>query len=216
MDYLEFAATYTLEGDTLSGVVHAFGERTLRDGIWHEFDAGAFGKSKPLAFYSHDQSKPLERTAIEVNDGKLLYSMQLGHQSYAEDLRENVAAGLMDKMSFGVYPRKWKDTRGEDGRTVRLHTASDLFDISPVALPAFAGTAAMLHSANDDRRALAAMARYRVLEGMTHGWSEHPHHPPSALGWRGAWQSWSEEDSRADLVGDAGRAGCRRFRRGEV
>lgn len=167
MERLEFAATYDLEGDTLSGVVHVFGERTMRGGMLHEFAPTAFGKSKPLAFYSHDQAKPLARPALEVRDGKLFYSMTLGHQSYAEDLRENVAAGLMDKMSFGVYPRKWKDERSPEGQVVRVHTQSDLFDISPVALPAFAGTEAMLHAADDQRRVEMARARHRVMEEHT-------------------------------------------------
>lgn len=170
MDLLQFAATYDISGDTLSGVVHAFGTRTYRGGVFHEFDAGAFERSirrgGVLAFYSHDQSKPLARPALEVRDGKLHYAMDLGHQSYAEDLRQNVAMGLMDKMSFGVFPVKWKDTRADDGSVTRLHTQSDLFDISPVALPAFTGTDAMLHAGVDDLRIVKARARARVQEAL--------------------------------------------------
>lgn len=168
MDCLEFAATYDISGDTLSGVVHAFGERTYRGGVFHQFDPTAFDRSirkgDVLAFYSHDTTKPLARPTLEVRDGKLHYSMELAHQSYADDLRQNVAMGLMSKMSFGVYPARWKDSRADDGSITRLHTAADLFDISPVAMPAFAGTEAMLHAAGHDRRITMARIRARVLE----------------------------------------------------
>lgn len=157
-----------MEGDTLSGVVHVFGTRTLRDGVYHEFAPTAFGKSlgKALGFYSHDTDKPLARPTLSITDGKLHYSMVLGHQSYAEDLRENVRLGLMDKMSFGVFPAKWKDQRQDDGSVVRTHTASTLYDISPVAMPAFEGTVAALHSdqPGDNRRELMARARARVSQ----------------------------------------------------
>jgi HK97 family phage prohead protease len=167
MDRLEFAATYDIEGDTLSGVAHVFGERTMREGRLVEFSPTAFGKSlaRAMAFYSHDTSKPLARPRLEVRDGRLHYSMTLGHQSYAEDLRINVRDRLMDRMSFGVTPRRWSDSRDDKGAVVRTYTAADLFDISPVALPAFAGTEAMLHEAADDRREQMARARFRVLEG---------------------------------------------------
>lgn len=167
MDRLTFAATFDAEGDTLSGVVHVFGTRTLREGLSHSFDERAFDRSikagTVVGYYGHDVNMPLAKPSLEVRDGKLHYSMTLGHQSYAEDLRQNVASGLMTSMSFGVRPMKWKDAKAEDGSITRVHTASDLFDISPVAMPAFEGTKAMLHSAPEaDIRREMARARYRV------------------------------------------------------
>jgi HK97 family phage prohead protease len=169
MNDLTFAAEYAIDGDTLSGVVHVFGTRTLRDGLLHEFSPDAFGKSKPTAFYSHDTAKPLGKPKIDIADGKMTFSLTLGHQSYANDLRENLAAGLMDKMSFGVRPVAWTDTKTRSGM-VRLHTKSDLFDISPVTIPAFEGTGSQLHSGSpDDRAREAARARARVAGGKRNG-----------------------------------------------
>ncbi len=172
METLEFAATFQGEGDTLSGVVHVFGTETRRGNVVHTFAAGAFDDSiasgRPTAFYSHDTSKPLAKPSLAINGGKLEYSMTLGHQSYANDLRENVAAGLMSKMSFGIHPQKWTDTRNKDGSITRTHTQSGLFDISPVSIPAFEGTGSLLHSGSpDDRARQAARARARVAGGIT-------------------------------------------------
>jgi len=175
VDTIEFAATFEGDGDTLSGVVHVFGTRTRRGNLFHTFDAGAFDRDiaagRPMAFYSHDTSKPLAKPSLAIQDRKLTYSMTLGHQSYANDLRENVAAGLMSKMSFGIHPEKWTDEKGADGTITRRHTQSGLFDISPVSIPAFEGTGSLLHSGDvDDRRRLAALARFRVAqEGNAHG-----------------------------------------------
>jgi HK97 family phage prohead protease len=92
--------------------------------------------------------------------------MTLGHQSYADDLRENVAHKLMDKMSFGVYPEKWKDSKDASGATVRTHTSAALFDISPVTLPAFTGTSALLHSRGlESRESQLIRARARANGG---------------------------------------------------
>ena len=171
MDRLEFDATYEVDGNTLSGVAHVFGTKTYRDGRYHSFDAQAFDKSialgRVLAFYSHDTNKPLARPALVVRDGKLHFTMTLGGQTYAQDLRENIASGLMDKMSFGVFQGKYKDTKTPEGM-LRTHTQAELYDVSPVALPAFEGTGAQLHSAvPDDRRREAAKARFRVIsEGV--------------------------------------------------
>lgn len=174
MDTFTFEASGDLEGTTLSGVVHVFGTRTTREGIAHEFAPTAFDQSLSeqdvFAFYAHDQSKPLaSRLAgslhLAIVDGKLTYSMATGDQSYAHDLRANVAAGLMRSMSFGVRPQKWEMVRGDDGVMVRRHTEANLFDVSPVTIPAFAETSAQLHSAMPEwSRSQAVRARARVQE----------------------------------------------------
>ena len=169
MDTFTFDATGELDGTRLSGVVHVFGTRTVRAGVTHEFDPGAFDKSLAdsdvFAFYSHDTSKPLaSRLAgsleLEVRDGKLHYQFDTGAQSYAQDLRVNVAAGLMRSMSFGVLPRKWEMRAG-----VKVHTEASLFDVSPVTIPAFGETSAQLHSSPVEwSRSQAVRARARVQE----------------------------------------------------
>jgi Escherichia/Staphylococcus phage prohead protease len=174
MDRLTFAASGELEGDTLRGVAHVFGERTPLGGILQEFAPTAFDRSlrkaNVYAFYAHDRTRPLAAKAagtlrVGVTEGKLTYEMDLGGQSYAADLRENVKAGLMTSMSFGVFPGKWEMRKGPDGMPVRYHTVSDLFEISPVALPAFAGTDAQLHSvAAESNQSRLIRARARVAE----------------------------------------------------
>jgi HK97 family phage prohead protease len=158
MDRLDFAASYEIEGNVLSGVVHVFGTRSqsIQHGAYHTFSPQAFDRSikegTPIAFYAHDRAKPLGRPALEVRDGKLHYTLELGHQSYANDLRENIAAGTMSAMSFGVHHDKYKDFTDRDGSRVRHHLRSDLFDISPVSLPDFEGTSALLHSRGMESR----------------------------------------------------------------
>lgn len=171
---LDFAADATVEGDTLSGVVHVFGQRAMKAGQVHRFDARAFDASIArgdiYGFDQHDTTRPLASLGsgtlvLEVKGGKLHYSMTLGHQTYAEDLRENVRLGLVKSMSFGVRPQAWKLARDPDGVMVRNHTQADLFEISPVTIPAYSeGTSAQLHSAGGEwSRSQITRARARVM-----------------------------------------------------
>jgi HK97 family phage prohead protease len=164
---LTFAATGEISGNRLSGVAHVFGTKATIAGVSHIFSEDAFDLGRNVyAFYHHDASRPLASTdtgslVLAVKGGKLHYSMELGDQSYAQDLRANVAQGLMGHMSFGVNPRKWEMTK--DG--ARLHTAADLFEVSPVTMPAFDKTSAQLHSAPAEwSRSQAVRARARVAE----------------------------------------------------
>ena len=170
MDYLEFAAEHSIEGNTLSGVVHVFGttSKSVQKGSYHRFEPTAFDDSiksgRVLAFYAHDTSKPLAKPSLSIQDGKLHYSLTLGSQSYANDLRENMANGLMNSMSFGVTSGKYRTERNPDGSVTRVHSRANLYDISPVAQGDFEGTEALLHSATADRRADMARARFRVAK----------------------------------------------------
>ena len=87
-----------------------------------------------IGYYAHDKTKPLAVPTVTVQDGRLVASMELGNQSYANDLRENQRLGLMTEMSFGMKPIKWRDIKEQDGTVTREHTLSDVYDISPVTV----------------------------------------------------------------------------------
>lgn len=171
---LTFAAEGELDGSRLRGVVHVFGTRGMKEGVYHRFAPTAFDKSLAsgtiFAFYHHDPTKPLASTAngklrVAVVGKRFTYDMELGEQSYAQDLRINAREGLMTEMSFGVYPRKWTMTRDPDGHMVMDHTEADIFEISPVTRGTFDKTSAQLHAASAEwSRSQAVRARARVAE----------------------------------------------------
>lgn len=166
MDRFTFRADYALEGNTLTGVAYVFGTRGVNGGVTHEFDPHAFDKSiaggEVVAFYAHDVSKPLARPSLAILDGKLHVGLDLGHQSYAEDLRENMRLGLMNELSIGVRQHKYETRRTKDG-IVRYHHEADMFDISTVVKGGMPDTQAVLHSAHiglsDRERRIRALAR---------------------------------------------------------
>jgi HK97 family phage major capsid protein/HK97 family phage prohead protease len=165
MERVTFAATAGLEGNTLSGMAHVYGQRTLVGGRYVEFAPGAFdaalAKADVRAFWNHDttlllgrQSAGTLRLASE-GDG-LRYAIDLPDTSYAADMKALVDRGDLSEMSFGIVPGTVKAGRAKDGRPVQLHTSvSDIFDISPVSLPAFAGTSVELHSQGESMRTAA-------------------------------------------------------------
>lgn len=176
MERITFGATAKVEGNTLSGVAHTFGQRTLRGNRYIEFAPTAFdmalGRSDVRAFVNHDTTLILGRQSngtvrVSVADGGLAYEIDLPDTSYAADLKAVIARGDLNQMSFGVFPGKFTLSKAEDGRQVVTHTSvNDLFDISPVSLPAFEGTSAALHSLSIDGESVASQvvkARHRAL-----------------------------------------------------
>lgn len=150
MEHLTFAATAGVEGNTLSGVAHTFGTRTLRGSRYIEFAQGAFRFSDVRAFMNHDTTLLLGRQSngtvrLEQGDG-LRYSIDLPDTSYAADLKALIARGDLTEMSFGIMPGEFTTSKADDGRSVITYQSADLFDISPVSLPAFGGTSVELHS----------------------------------------------------------------------
>jgi len=175
MDRLTFAATAGLEGNTLSGVVHTFGQRAAVGNRYVEFAPGAFDAalvgSDVRAFFNHNTDKLLGRQSsgtlkLEVGADGLRYAIDLPATSYADDLKVLLARGDLSEMSFGILPGKFTFTKATDGKQVQTHTSVQaLFDVSPVALPAFAGTSVALHSQryeNETARSQRTKARARV------------------------------------------------------
>jgi hypothetical protein len=175
MDRLTFAATAALEGNTLSGVAHVFGERTLVGNRYMEFARGAFdaamATSDTRAFWNHDTTLLLGRAStgtlrLKAEPDGLHYAIDLPATSYAADMKALIDRGDLHDMSFGIMPGKTRVGRAPDGRQVITHTSvSDLFDVSPVSMPAFGGTSVQLHSADaqgEPPKSQAIKARQRA------------------------------------------------------
>jgi HK97 family phage major capsid protein/HK97 family phage prohead protease len=155
MDRLTFAATGAVEGNTLSGVAHTFGTRTLRGNRYIEFARDAFHFSDVRAFLNHDTTLLLGRQSngtVRLDQGPdgLNYAIELPETSYAADLKVLVNRGDLTEMSFGIMPGDYTTSKAPDGKPVITYTSAELFDISPVSLPAFGtGTSVQLHSRGD-------------------------------------------------------------------
>lgn len=151
MERLTFAVS-SIEGRTLSGVAHVYGQVTV-DGRQHSFAPGAFSKSlaaqRPVSFAYHDTSKPLASVKagtlkLADSDAGLTFALELPEGvSYAEDLKRYKEAGNDLYMSFAVVPGKYSRTPGGG----RLFTEADLLSVDPVVQPAFEGTSVVLNSA---------------------------------------------------------------------
>lgn len=170
-----FAASASMEGNTLVGIVHAFGQLTKRDGRYIAFAPGAFdaalASSDTRAFVNHDTTLLLGRrsngTVRVTADAKALRTeIDLPNTTYANDLRALVERGDLTEFSFGVNGGEITRSTAADGLPLHTFTSvGELFDVSPVSVPAFAGTSAQLHSRpfGAGVRSQTAMARYRAL-----------------------------------------------------
>lgn len=167
-----------IEGNKLSGLAHMFGQRTKLGRQYEEFAPTAFNKvlESPLtdvrAFMNHDPGLLLGRQSsgtlrLSVEEEGLAFSLDLPNTTYANDLRELVKRGDLDGASFAFIPGEVALSRAADGLQVRRHiSVLELIDISPVSLPAFAGTSVQLRSldtAIESLRSQTARARARVV-----------------------------------------------------
>jgi len=154
---LVFGATAEVAGRTLSGVAHTFGTRTLMGDRYVEFARGAFDEalktSDARAFWNHDTtlllgSQHSGSVRLAAEDDGLHYAIDAPETTYAEDMLALIRRGDLSSMSFGIVPGKVTYTRASDGKPVQLHhSVAELFDISPVSMPAFGeGTSIQLHS----------------------------------------------------------------------
>jgi HK97 family phage prohead protease len=181
MDRLTFASSASIEGNTLSGVAHVFGQRAKVGNRYIEFARGAFDQalqdSDVRAFYNHNHDMLLGRQSagtlqLSAEGDGLHYAIDLPDTSYVADMKVLVDRKDLTEMSFGIMPGKFTFSKASDGKQIQTHLeVASLFDISPVALPAFGGTTVQLHSLNPsevDARTQLIKARQRALTKESH------------------------------------------------
>lgn len=152
---------------TVSGYAAVFEDETVIGGAFAERVArGAFegsDMSNTVALFNHDMNQPLARVGhgldLKVDERGLRYSFELGNQSYAKDLAENIRMGNVSTSSFGftVEDDSWE--RRDDGVNLRtINKVGLLFDVSPTTQGAYATTEVGLRSME------LALANEEVLE----------------------------------------------------
>lgn len=141
-------------------------------------DPGAFSKTLGAdvrALFNHDPNIVLGRTksktlSLRVDNRGLYVEIDPPDTQVARDLMKSMERGDVDQMSFGFRTVKDKWHRDEDGMTIRTLLEVELFDVSPVTMPAYPDTTIALRSLEKskdltpgDAAKVAAEARSRLL-----------------------------------------------------
>lgn len=144
------------DGKTIvEGYAARFEDETVIGGKFAERVArGAFDKAdmtNTVALFNHDWNQPLARAGkglhLQVDEVGLKYRFELGDQSYAKDLAENIRTGNVSTSSFGftVGDDSWE--RRDNGVHLRtINEVETLFDVSPTTQGAYPTTEVGLRS----------------------------------------------------------------------
>lgn len=138
----------------VEGYAARFDDETVIGGQFAEKVArGAFegaDMSNTVALFNHDWNMPLARVGngleLSVDEVGLRYRFELGDQSYAKDLAENIRMGNVSTSSFGftVADDSWERRDGMNLRTIE--SVGTLFDVSPTTQGAYPTTEVGLRS----------------------------------------------------------------------
>ena len=138
----------------IAGHAHVFGRvASIRGGLERVSPAAfnrALAERQDVVLLVNHEGLPLGRTSsgtlrLGIDEAGLSVDADLPDTSLARDVRELMARGDLRSMSFGFIPRDGVLEEVE-GRQVRTITDLDLFDVSIVAHPAYAGTDVTLRS----------------------------------------------------------------------
>lgn len=139
---------------TVEGYAALFDSETVIGGQFAERVArGAFDNadmSNTVALFNHNWDQPLARMGkgltLEVDERGLKYRFELGNQSYAQDLAENIRMGNVSTSSFGftIKDDEWERRDGMNLRTI--NSVDVLYDVSPTTQGAYPTTEVGLRS----------------------------------------------------------------------
>lgn len=148
------------ESRTIAGYAAVFNSETDIGGMFREQIApGAFKSSLSAdvrALFDHDTSHVLGRTkagTLRMSEDAhgLAVEIDLPDTQTGRDLRESMARGDIDGMSFGfrVTKQEWDESGETPLRTIR---EVELFEVSVVTFPAYADTEVALRSLDEARK----------------------------------------------------------------
>lgn len=143
----------------------------MYNGIIERIVPGAFDQAiredDVCALFDHDESLILGRTSagtcrLSADRIGLRYEIDPPNTQVARDLIESIRRGDICGSSFSFVPREGGSTNAWDGDSpICTLTNVKLFDVSPVAIPAYKGTSAGLRGSFDPR-SQAAVDRDRI------------------------------------------------------
>lgn len=119
------------------------------DTFVEEIASGAFDESIKsrgvVGLWSHDTSQVLGNTKsgtlrIQSNDKELRFELDLPDTTVGNDAHETIKRGDVDGVSFGmrVTKEKWSTEDRESGKVYKRSILNaELYEISPVAFPAY-------------------------------------------------------------------------------
>ncbi len=150
----EIRAVVNGDRTTLEGYAAKFNQMSVDMGGWFERIApGAFTKSLEskshdiLMLWSHDHSKPLAARSdqsldVWQDDVGLGFRARIdGDTTWEQDAMKAVKKQRVRQMSFGFFtPEEGDVWERQDGKIIRTVTEADLWEISPVAIPAYPST----------------------------------------------------------------------------
>jgi HK97 family phage prohead protease len=159
--------------DTLAGYAAVFDTLSQDMGGWYErIGKNAFKNALDedehdvVALWAHDPTKPLASRrggSLDLTEDEtgLAFEMRMpAMTSWAKDAKEAIDAKLVTKMSFGFMIREGGDIWQRDGeRIVRTIIDAELYEISPVAIPAYDATSVEARSLEAFRKYLSAEER---------------------------------------------------------
>ena len=138
----------------VEGYAAVFNDETVIGGSFAErIDRNAFDgadMANTVALFNHDINKPLARAGhgleLTVDERGLKYRFEVGDQSYAKDLVENIRMGNVSTSSFGFTVRddEWEMRDDMNLRTIK--EVGLLFDVSPTTQGAYPTTEVGLRS----------------------------------------------------------------------
>lgn len=146
---------------TITGYAAVFGEAADIDGFFREVIArGAFAKSLQTAdvraFFGHDHNRVLGRSSagtlrLSEDARGLAIEIDLPDTTDGRDLRALIERGDITGMSFGfrAVRQEWDETTNPPTRTL---LEVDLFEVSPISVPAYEGTSLALRGLDDARK----------------------------------------------------------------